>query len=292
MATAPRVTARLTGVWDTRIAPPSLGGVLILAEELLMQSSEAEVCFVGGPELRRSPMATAAASLCGISGCWVADSVPALETFGGAVWPRRPEAHPYGSTLVMQRLYRRGLAPRPLRVKLEATARARKFLARRAWPNVPVALHLKNNPAEQGCSNANFAAWREFLGAAGRRCAVMFVLIGSEPVDGAIRELPNVVVAADEGVDLGRDLALIEQSRFFMGMASGPCNFAIFNRKPYTIFKNPDHHAEAMQAELGSGHAFPFATTGQRLLRVFETPEILTREFELLWSLSETQDER
>ncbi len=257
-----------------------------------MQSSEVEVCFVGRPEVLRSSMATAAASLRGISGCWVADSLPPLEIVNGAIWPRRPEAHPYGSTLVVQQLYRHGLAPRPLRVKLEATARARMFLARRAWPNVPVALHLKNNPAEQGCSNANFAAWREFLAGAGRRCAVTFVLVGSEPVDDAIRELPNTVVAADEGVDLGRDLGLIEQSRFFMGMASGPCNFAIFNRKPYAIFKNPDHHAEAMQAELGSGDAFPFATAGQRLLRVFETPEILTREFELLWALSETQDER
>src|SRR2546422_7475000 len=47
--------------------------------------------------------------------------------------------------------------------------------------------------------------------------------------------------------------SLISLADGFMGMASGLCQMAIFGRKPYAIFKHPDHHrSEEHTSELQS----------------------------------------
>jgi hypothetical protein len=105
------------------------------------------------------------------------------------------------------------------------------------------------------------------------------MLIGNEPIDPQITQLPNVLVTRNYGSDLSRDLALIQTSYIFMGMSSGPCSMAVFSGTPYVIYKNPDHDVEEMALELGTNIRFPFATPFQKFLRILETPEGLMSEF-------------
>ena len=80
-------------------------------------------------------------------------------------------------------------------------------------------------------------------------------LVGNEDVDNRITELPNVLLSRNFQSNISRDLAIIQISCAFMGMASGPCNMAIFSEIPYVIYKNPDHDAEQMALELGKAGA-------------------------------------
>src|SRR2546422_4286018 len=70
--------------------------------------------------------------------------------------------------------------------------------------------------------------------------------------------------------------SLISLADGFMGMASGLCQMAIFGRKPYAIFKHPDHHAKQMNAELGTATGFSFSLPTQSFWRETETTELLS----------------
>ena len=155
---------------------------------------------------------------------------------------------------------------------------------------MPVVVHLKNNPREQGCSNANFDAWFTFFERCVLRYDVKFILVGNETTDQRILGLPNVLVAQGVEGNLSRELALIQTALAFMGMASGPCNMAVFSDVPYVIFKNPDHHVRETALELGQADRFPFAVGFQKLLREFETADRLMSEFRLLYTSSSRQD--
>ena len=75
------------------------------------------------------------------------------------------------------------------------------------------------------------------------------------------------------------DLALIQACPLFMGMMSGPANMALFGNNPYLIFKNPDHHAAEMALEIGNNDHYPFALGYQKVLRIWDTAEILIDSF-------------
>ena len=63
-------------------------------------------------------------------------------------------------------------------------------------------------------------------------------MLGGDEIPPPIATLPNVAVARQMGaVALSDHLAMIEAADAFMGMMSGPSNFALFD-KPYAIFKN------------------------------------------------------
>ena len=138
-----------------------------------------------------------------------------------------------------------------------------------------IAVHLKNVPgALPEESNAALPAWQRFIRLARSRAA--FMLVGDDPVPADIAELPNVMLARELfGADLVAHLAAIQRADAFMGMASGPCQAAIFGRKPYVIFKNPGHHPEQMKEELWSARGFSFALPGQSLRQESETPQLL-----------------
>ena len=161
----------------------------------------------------------------------------------------------------------------PLRLRPFAVERARQQL-RQIEPPV-VAVHLKNVPGSQ--SNANHSAWRSFFTQAGGQGE--FLLIGDDTVPSDICALPNVTIAQEIDDDLVFHMALVQEADSFMGLMSGPCNFALVNNKPYRVFKNPDHHEKEMKIELGTGNSYPFAHPNQQVIRQSETSELLFQEF-------------
>jgi len=318
---------RVLGIWDLHVSPASLGGVLILIAELQMQClihgvDLADICFVGdiapllpthgnlvngGPvtlldseACQNSAVLSALQQMEGTGACYLCSTMAALQCFlrespcQYIVWPSLDEqgnvSHEYASTLFAQKFYREnGFIPY-LSCKTGAIRWATHFIETYVVPYKPVVVHLKNNPNEQNCSNADSDAWLTFFGACHQRHDTRFILVGNDEIDERIRSLPNTLVARDFWGTLSRDLALIQTAFIFMGMASGPCNMALFSDIPYLIYKNPDHDAEQMALELGEGDRFPFATPFQKVLRVFETGENLMSEFAHLYSHVNSQD--
>lgn len=311
---------RIMGIWDTGRLPVQLGGLLIFVEELQIQRSiygadVIEICFTGdqaagldacndrnGESVRVIDAAqsqypqllTAVQHIDGVETCYACEKTESLRDYlkekpvKYELWPvideNSPSVHNYGSTLYIQEFYKReGYIPY-LNCKSEPLSWAFHFIQHNVLPHMPVVVHLKNNPREVGCSNANFEAWLAFFKTCQRKYNVRFVLIGSEDIPDEIGDLPNVMISRDFGNNLSRDLALIQISSVFMGMSSGPCVVKVFSAKPYLIYKNPDHHAEEMALELGDSNHFPFASAAQKFLRVFETDENLLLEFDRIYN--------
>ena len=290
----------ILGIWDLQAAPLSLGGLLILAEELQMQriihgASDVDVCIVGDTSQvlpaggRHSSVLSVLEGLEGISNYYCYDSFGTLgkvfaeEPGRYIAWPgigeRERKDYKYANTLFSQEFYlKRGFIPY-LSCKNVALKWAADFVRRHAGQQLPVVVHLKNNPNVSGHSNADMKAWGEFFVACHHQYDAKFILVGSDNVDAQVSELANVVMAQRLGSNLVRDLALIQTSFMFMGMASGPCNAAIFSQVPYIIYKNPDHDVAEMELELGDRTRFPFSTPFQKLVRVRETAENLMAEF-------------
>jgi hypothetical protein len=186
----------------------------------------------------------------------------------------------YDSTQVIQSHFAQtGDIPR-LSVTAELSAWAGRYLEEKSKGGLSVAVHLKNNPSAPGQSNADLGSWLAFLSNCQRMRDAHFVLVGDDATSESFRSLPNVTIAQSEGIRLERYLALIQAAGLFMGMMSGPANMALFGKNPYVIFKNPDHHAGEMVAELGDADRYPFALDNQRVLRVWDTTENVTHAFE------------
>ncbi|MHB8696303.1 MAG: hypothetical protein ACYDHH_34245 [Solirubrobacteraceae bacterium] len=283
---------RLLGVWDNVAAALSFGGAIILAADVLMRAHETGAEPVGllvvGEGDRDEAADAAIAAWDALDGVGearvVADLEEALaETRGVETWPplssEGVSGYVYGRTAGAQGFYaRHGFVP-ALTCRLEHRSWADDLLG----GGPVVACHLKDDGLGPARSNADHDAWFAFFERAGERAR--FVLVGLETPDERIAALPNVVVAREEGSGPGRDLALVERAAAFMGMASGPCNMAIFGTRPYAMYKNSDHHAEEMAEELGDADRYPFAHPGQYVLRVDETAEELTGRLDELLSV-------
>lgn len=316
------------GIWDLRLSPMSLGGLLILVAELKMQCKirgieSADVCIVGdtarlisskhtqpngGPVIlldseacKGSPLLSMLLDMEGIGACYLYSTVAALKDSVQAgscqhvAWPPLSDygvsSHRYASTIYAQRFYREQGFVSHLSCKAKHIRYAAHFIERNVAPSVPVVVHLKNNPRERGCSNADFDAWFTFFQECSSRYSdVKFILVGNEAIDQRILDLPNVLAARSFESNLSRDLTLIQTAFAFMGMASGPCTMAVFGKVPYVILKNPNHDVEQMALELGEADRLPFAMGFQKILRVFETGDCLMSEFEHLYTSSSRQD--
>lgn len=312
---------RILGVWDLRAAPLSFGGPLFLLEEMLTQAAihnaESEgLCFLGdtkgssvssfmsdvigaGPispaAVKNSTLLTTLLSLRGIEKCYGAASASSLRNLmsrnGGdwLAWPplpsdEKPVIHEYGMSTFIKGFHRQFGSIPFLHSKPETLRRAFRFLKARVLPTAPVVVHLKNNPRETGCSNAAQHEWAAFFDSCLDRHDVKFLLIGNEGIAESISKLSNVVVARNYDLQLPEELALIELSFLFMGMASGPCTFALFGETPYLIYKNPEHHAKEMEKELEGHDHFSFAKPFQKVLRVNESTEQLLSQFLSVYS--------
>ncbi|MBC8228373.1 hypothetical protein H8E77_02350 [bacterium] len=318
---------RPIGIWDLSVSPMSLGGLLILFEELkiwseIYESNAVDICVVGDiadllplyhlPTYKRwicltdnsvckdSVLLSMPLDMAGIETCYLFTSGAELQDFlhqapypyitWPALTPEGSVTHQYGRTMFIQEYYRKNGHIPFLSCKIEIVQWALQFIQNYVVPSIPVVVHLKNNPHQGGGSNANFDEWLSFFEACITRYNVKFILIGNEELDNRICKLPNTLVTRDLGSTLARDLALIQTGFIFLGMASGPCNIALFSDIPYVIYKNPYHHAEEMVSELGEGYRFPFATSFQKVLRIFETRENLISEFAHLYTPINRQD--
>jgi len=297
----------------------SLGGILILVEEVLIKRAEnklkkVDMCIVSkekeqqallGARMpgkgmkkidktsKKSNLMEAFMDISGI-GAWYAAS-SSMDLKGTAnrymIWPdlKKDKNYIYGSTLSIQGYFKeKGSIPH-LSSGKSSIKWALNALKKHVLPSKPVVVHLKNKPGENGLSNADLNTWFKFFKTCSSRKDIVFVLIGNEEVDKRMLDLPNVLLARDIGSDLTSDLALIQTAYLFMGMASGPCNMAIFSAVPYIIFKNPGHHEKEMMLELKGKDRFNFASSSQKLLQVSESSKLLMREFDRVGNTANTR---
>ena len=307
---------KIAGIWDLLRSGGTLGRLLILLEELhiqrrIHQAASIDVVIVadarqlGGNEdaesfdrfgdnaasliERVAPLLPALRAMDGLSDMHVCSDAASTQKVAELiaseciVWPPLDALiegrHNHDSTQVVQDFFSRAGEIPALSVKPELTAWAEGYLKQKAGARLPVAVHLKDNPAVAGQSNANVEAWRVFMEGSQREHRAQFVLVGDDAVPAQFRSLPNVTIGKDDGIDLVRSHALIQAAGLFMGMMSGPANMALFGTNPYLIFKNPDHHAREMAEEIGNSDRYCFATERQRVLRVWDTAGNLAEAF-------------
>jgi len=149
------------------------------------------------------------------------------------------------------------------------------FFKENVLPDVAVVVHLRNNPEQDTQRNSKIEAWLEFFGFCNEKFGVKFVIIGTKKeIDPRLRSCPNVIIAKDFNTTVEQDMALIQTSAIYMGVASGPGEMAVFSDKPYLI----------MNFQLGSetitkdGSAV-FANRLQKFVWEPETAQTLIREF-------------
>lgn len=310
---------RIMGIWDSTTQPISLGGLLILIEELqilrtihgvdfadigviceetylrsinLEQAKKNLVTLVNNNIQDDRLLIFVLKNIKGVDACYLTNTVEKLKKFinlhSYLTWPMISEkgivSHRYESTLFVQQYYREEGSIPYLYCKDDSVEWARNFITRYCLPRMPIVVHLKNSPNQQHCSNADLGAWLDFLNNSHKSYDTVFILIGNEEATQRMRNLPNVLISKDFNSNLSRDLALIQMSFMFMGTASGPSTMAVFSDTPYAIYKDPDHHAEEMKDELGDSNHFAFAKPLQRILRVFQTRESLMTEFDYFYS--------
>lgn len=283
------------GLWETDKAPLSLGGLLIFAEELLIRRTIHQALnidlaiIVKHEELNKYAIANypplkAIRGIEGVGKYFIADK-PGLKHMNANnkyfLWPSENirSKYSYGTTIYIHEYFKKFRRIPFLHLSGEYSSKAREFIRRRILPRIPVVVHLKNNPLCTDCSNADFDQWHNFFLRAQRMDDILFILIGKDKIPAKITSLPNVLQSNQYGMDLGTELALIEQSFIFMGTASGPCNVAIFNSSPYVIYKDPKQHPDEMKAELGSKDHFPFAHKYQNIFRMDQNANHIFQEF-------------
>ncbi len=305
-------TKRVGGHWDLRVSPLTLGGLLIFIEELnlvaekkscecgydIFFSGELKLPIVGQERANQGDLIVLTKAICknypllmmlyeflGVENIYWSQSsasISLIKSQDCEIWPSENiRAHyRYGTTKYVQNFFKtHGRIPY-LSVNLASRTRALDFCKKHLKSEMAVVVHLKNVSSHLGQSNANCDEWFKFFRYCSSRYNAKFILIGNDEPGEEIRKLKNVVVASDESHDIGRDLALIQTASFFMGMASGPCNMAIFGKVPYVIFKDPDHHRLEMQEELGDNDHFIFSGSLQKILRVVQTEQILIEQWQ------------
>jgi len=133
-------------------------------------------------------------------------------------------------------------------------------------------------------SNADGPTWQAFFDKHAVPGVCNFLLIGDDALPAGLTMPPGVVRAAEIGLELTTQLALIAFSDGFLGMASGLCTAANLSETPHVIFKHPAHHATQMKSELGTSDRFSFAGPCQRLWRREVNSASLAEAFYLISS--------
>ena len=287
----------INGIWDVNASTVGLGKLIIFHQELLQLSKllnvmNINIYFCGTKGIRNIDMLTTISQLNPLLGelHFIEDCRAIKSEKRDFVWPDRTDglSNSYSeSYLTVQKYWKQTGKIVELKSPENSVGLAKRWLSKYADSEIVISVHLKNNPND-GLSNANQDAWHDFF----QKCKiespqVKYVLIGSDVIDDRISTLTNVVLAKDHGGNLELDMAIIELSAAFMGMASGPCNRAILSNKPYLIWKHPGHHQAKMEDEFIEQGDFNFANESQKLMLEWDTAENIQREFtELIPSLS------
>jgi len=268
-------TAALTGFWDLSVEQPSLGGLLVLRQELemLAESRRADSIdlIVNGHEPSFLHDALRSTFRWNIrEGSDLADSWPPSSE-------RTSSGFTYGSFARVLRLWKQtSLRPRLRWPESLLTATQKKIA-----PWLPlISVHLKwTSPFRPEKSNAEPQEWRSFFAANAKR---RFLVLGDESPREATSGLKNVTLAHELGLSLAEQLCSVTLSQGFLGMSSSFCQCAIFSRIPYAVFKHPSHHAHEMTVELGESEDWAFAETRQKMWLTRATADKLQEALDLL----------
>lgn len=320
----PRITQNnLFGIWDLEIEKLSIGGGIIFIEELnifaqLNGVQNFDICIVGDFSNHISPdmVETANAitftkpekcikNICikmllgfkNVSSCKLFktyhDLLLYLEKQGDFVC--HPEMssdgkvsfYDYSDTTVTQEYYTKTKQLHNLSLKTPFLKIAYQIMNTYASDAIPISIHLKNSEWRPGITdwyNAILKEWEAFFKKAESNPKVKFFLIGNDPLPDVFSKMQNVIITNNIGSNLLIDLAIIQLSYAFLGVASGPCQMAIYNEMPYVIYKNPEGHQKRMQRELGDRNQFSFSSPYQKLLREHETGEGIFSEYNRILS--------
>lgn len=271
------------GLWDSRRERFSLGGLLLLRQELeqLAQSFATEdliLHITGAADLAKTSLLDHVLS--SKYRFEISSSPPPAK-----VWP--PSSlmeHPVFSYQFFDRvagIFRQtGNKPKLL---WSAKALDEASSVRLRFPGALYAIHLKNIPGKTIFdSNADMESWYSFFSAHAKPGDADFILLGTDAVSSKILGLPGVHSATAMKLALSVQLALVPLCNGFLGMASGVSPAAILSDTPYVLFKHPRHHVEEMQRELGTTEHFCFAHARQKVWRMVDSPDNLEQAFAAL----------
>ena len=211
---------RILGVWNLRGDRLSLGCLLIFLEELRIQqlihkAEYIDLCFIGdgskilsGNEVcgkdgllrvlgkeccNKSIIITTLLDIDNINLYYQCDSFRILQNFISdasceyILWPSANEQeilnYNCDNTFTVQKFFQNYSFIPYLSCRIGLLDWAINFLQSNVFPSIPVVIHLKNNPEEQNCSNANFDAWIAFFETCNVRYNAKFILIGNEKID-------------------------------------------------------------------------------------------------------------
>lgn len=161
-----------------------------------------------------------------------------------------------------------------------AMQKARGFLTDRIPGQHAVAVHLRFDASHRTESNADLRVWERFFEASAD-CypKVSFVLVGNDryprDFDEKTGTMANVLRTRDHNVAILQELAIIQASMAFIGMASGPSNIAILGERPYLIVKHPEDAWAERFNEVENNERFAFALPDQFFRITRESPEML-----------------
>ena len=277
----------IIGFWEMSEKTMRLGELILFAEELALQrkihqTNSSSVCFLGDKsQYNDKNISNFLLEFSNINEIFffknyeeAKDLISNKKNFAYFI-----KAREYGKTTHIKSLLKKTQVFEALYVKKKHILNAMDFLKEKLNHKMLITLHLKNNPIHKK-SNANFVDWFHFIKQHSKSDKYTFVIIGNEKVHDDILNLPNVIATSNLGYKLINDLALIQLSFLFMGMVSGPCNFALFNKLPYILYKDPDHSIEKMRDELGDHDKFPFALKNQKVFRSIPSPQAIKDEFD------------
>ena len=130
------------------------------------------------------------------------------------------------------------------------------------YNNKIITVHLKQIKPYNHIGNANLEIWLNFFK---QNKDFIFLIIGHDHYPLNFKS-DNLIILKEKIKKLSFHLALVQQSKAFIGTASGVTTAANFSDKPYIIFKEPKHDTEQILKELKHKNYY-FAKKGQKIVR-------------------------
>jgi hypothetical protein len=159
----------------------------------------------------------------------------------------------------------------------------------------PVTVNIRNNAYWGVERNSKNAEWKKFFEYCIDKFPVKFIVICSKnEISNELRRLPNVIFTKDHHAELDQELSLIANSRFHIGVNSGPAAMAYFGSKPYFIFGlniNNTSHSDSLYKGLvkkmpNKKFKFIFSSMGQSFTSEPESFDELCQSFLDLFNLT------
>lgn len=295
----------LLGIWDTEREKITLGGIINFAQELQIASKQyrtenTDLCFLDRKNVysRQTHLLSLVSKFNGLHTFYRLTKMPSLLTLlrtkDYLTWPddkiqKNPDFS-YSNTFFIRDYFRLNKSIPLLSMKKNLIRRGVNFMKKKVFPFLPVTVHLKQITGKANISNANLWEWEKFM----KECGVLFpeirfLLVGKDKITAGMEKAGNIIRTSDLGCRIEDDLALMQLSYLFLGMASGPCNMVIFNRIPYNLYKDPLHHVREMQREVGNEDRFPFAQQDQYIYRKIHNKQTLMDNFARIHQLGNIQ---